>query len=248
MTNLFVLTLAALLPPFLAAQPGRFALPACIGEGLELADRTCFLLCHDSTLKVSRWTAHELQAEHLNGGEHAARPSHFRKDRALAGNAARDTDYRGSGFARGHMVPAADLAWSEEAIRSTFLLSNALPQQPAVNSGNWRRLEAAVRGIAACSDFTYVITGPIFNDPDIEHIGEGVAVPTHTFKVVLAIRGEQKVMYAAVVPNAAPASGVPLSSLVTTVADVERLSGLDFFRALARSSTSNRQANSRGIP
>jgi endonuclease G len=223
--------LAALLPALLPAQPDRFALPACAGRGLELADRTFFVLCYDSAHKVPSWTGYELKPEQLHG--EAARPRHFRQDSALSGPVARDADYRGSGFSRGHLVPAQDMAWSDAAIRSTFVLSNAVPQDQAVNAGKWRQLEEAVRKIAAHSDAVYVFSGPIFAKPEVEYVGSGrVAVPTHLFKVVLAIAGDRKTMLAAILPNAT-IDGALLDDFLTSVREVERQTGLDFFSALA---------------
>ncbi len=215
--------------PLLLAQPGRFATPACSGDGLDLADRTFFVICHSSVLKVPLWTGHELKPDQLSGG--AARLRHFRQDAALAGPVACDNDYRGSGFSRGHMVPAEDLAWSYASLRATFVLSNAVPQRQSVNAGGWRKLEAAVRQIAAHADAVYVFTGPIFASATTEFIGEGhVAVPSHTFKVALAIEGDRKVMYAAILPNGG--TGVEsLALFMTTVEEVERQTGLDFFSA-----------------
>lgn len=37
-------------------------------------------------------------------------------------------DYRGSGYDRGHQVPAADCKFSQEAMNETFYLSNMCPQ------------------------------------------------------------------------------------------------------------------------
>ena len=130
------------------------------------------------------------------------------------------------------MVPAEDLAWSDAAIRSTFLLSNAVPQRQTVNGGKWRQLEAAVREIAAASDAVYIFSGPIFGGSELESIGAGeVAVPTHTFKVVLAVAGGRKTMCAAILPNGSTGRR-PLNDFITTVEEVERRTGLDFFSAL----------------
>jgi hypothetical protein len=43
---LLILTIA------LVAEHDRFGLPACSGPGLELADRSYFVLCHSSDRKV----------------------------------------------------------------------------------------------------------------------------------------------------------------------------------------------------
>jgi endonuclease G, mitochondrial len=232
--NLLVTNLAAslllLLPALLFGQPDRFALPGCTGPEQELADRTFFVLCHDSLRKVPVWTGYEMTRERLRGA--AVRPGRFRPDTALSGPIAIDADYRGSGFSRGHLVPAEDLAWSEASIRSTFLLSNAVPQRQSVNAGKWRQLENFVRSIAAGADLVYVFSGPIFADRETEYIGGGrVAVPTHLYKVVLALADGRKSMYAAIVPNAATGDE-PLGSFTTTVREVERRTGLDFFSAL----------------
>ncbi len=113
-------------------------------------------------------------------------------------------------------------------MNSTFLLSNAIPQQQSVNAGKWQQLEAAVRSVARFSDAVYVLSGPIFDAAEVARIGLGeIAVPTHTFKVVLAVTGERKTMYAAIMPNG-DTGGEPLTSFLTTVAEVERRTGLDF--------------------
>jgi endonuclease G len=129
------------------------------------------------------------------------------------------------------MAPAADFAWSDDAMRATFVLSNAVPQRQSVNAGVWAVLERAVRGLAADSDAAYVFTGPLFESAS-ETIGPGrVAVPSHTYKVILVIEGEDKWMYAAIVPNADVAAA-SLGDLMTTVDEVESRTGLDFFSAL----------------
>ncbi len=239
-----VVAILATLAPLLA-QPDRFSTPACAGEGLELADRAVFLVCFDSNLKVPVWTAHEIKPERLHG--ESARPRQFQHDLGLSGPISRNSDYRGSGFSRGHMVPAEDMAWSDAAIRSTFLLSNAVPQRQSVNAGSWRQLEAAVHRIASVSDALYVFTGPIF-EGDIERIGDGaVAVPTYTFKVVLAITGKRNTMYAAIVPNG-PTGGKPLGYFTSTVEEVELRTGLDFFGGLADEEESRLQASSESFP
>jgi endonuclease G len=221
-----LILLAALLP----AQPDRFGYPACSGPDQELADRSFFVLCHSASRKVPLWVGYELKPEHLS--RTAQRPSRFRPDHQLAHPGALDSDYKYSGFSRGHMAPAADFAFSDKAIRATFLLSNAVPQRANPNSGRWAQLEAAVRRLAASSDSLYIFTGPIFDFPQPELIGEGrVAVPSHTFKVILALKGSQKTMYASIIPNDTRVTA-PLDSFTVSVSEVQRRTGLDFFPLL----------------
>lgn len=52
------------------------------------------------------------------------------------------SDYKGSGFDRGHMVAAADIKFSQNALEETFFLSNICPQVgEGFNRGYWERLE-----------------------------------------------------------------------------------------------------------
>jgi DNA/RNA non-specific endonuclease len=118
------------LTPIAFAQPGRFGFPACAGPTLELADHGFFLLCHDSSRKVPLWVAYELTPEHLI--RVASYRGRFSRDLQLSGPTAADSDYSHSG-------------WSEVAIRSTFVLSNAVPLLQSVNAGPLARIEAAVR-------------------------------------------------------------------------------------------------------
>ncbi len=220
--------LLALLQPLLA-QPDRFGLPACSAPDQELAHRTEFVLCYSGSLKVPLWTAYEIKADRPRTS--AIRPKHFRRDPFLTVASASDSDYRNSGFSRGHMVPAADVSWNEDALRDSFLLSNVVPQDLSLNTGQWSRLENVVRKLASFADSTIVLTGPIFCE-GVEHIGSNeVAVPCEIFKVVLLIRGNQLAMFAAILPNG-PNPSQPLNDFATSVEAVQRRTGLDFFQEI----------------
>jgi endonuclease G len=217
-----VALLLALAP---ASAQAPFGSPACPGEP---AGRGFFFLCHDPAHKAPLWVAHTLTPEQLEGA--APRPSRFRQDRGLASPSASDRDYRFSGFHRGHLAPAADFA-SHDASRATFLLSNAVPQKPSVNTGAWRRLEAAVRRAARTADRVHIFTGTLF-EGEPKTIGPGqVAVPSHTYKVILFIQDDLAAMFAAIVPNQDNVTG-PLDRFAVSADQVEQRTGLDFFSEL----------------
>jgi endonuclease G len=208
------------------AQHAPFGSPDCSGEA---ADRVYFFLCYSPADKAPLWVAYTLTPAQLDGS--ATRPSHFREDRELTSQGATDRDYRHSGYDRGHLAPARDFAFSPAAIRSTFLLSNAVPQKPSVNRGRWAAVEAAVRGVAQHADRVHVFSGTLF-EGNIERIGDGqVAVPSHTYKVILAEHRQARSMYAVIVPNQDHIHA-PQNAFAVSVDEVERRSGLDFFREL----------------
>lgn len=92
-------------------------------------------------------------------------------------------DYRGSGFARGHMAPAGDMA-TREAMAQSFSLANMVPQNPSQNSGPWSHIEQDTRKyVMRASGDVYVFTGPVYGARP-QKIGAGVAVPSYLYKVV----------------------------------------------------------------
>ncbi|MDD7017806.1 MAG: DNA/RNA non-specific endonuclease, partial [Bacteroidales bacterium] len=44
-------------------------------------------------------------------------------------------EYRGSGYDRGHMVPANDMKWNKTAMKECFYMTNMCPQLHALNDG-----------------------------------------------------------------------------------------------------------------
>lgn len=47
-------------------------------------------------------------------------------------------NYIKSGYDKGHLVPAEDMAISKEAMNNSFVWWNCVPQTPKLNRGNWR--------------------------------------------------------------------------------------------------------------
>jgi endonuclease G len=214
-----VALLLALTP---ASAQAPFGSPACPGEP---AGRVFFFVCYSPAHKTPLWVAHTLTPEQLDGAA-APRPSRFRQDRGLASPSAADRDYRSSGFHRGHLARRRLLLTRR---RPRHLpASNAVPQKPSVNTGPWRRIENVIRGAAHAADRVHVFTGALF-EGEPKTIGQGqVAVPSHTYKVVLFIQGDSAAMFAAIVPNQDDLPG-PLDRFAVTVNEIEQRTGLDFF-------------------
>ena len=104
-------------------------------------------------------------------------------------------DYKRSGFDRGHMAPAANHRYTQNATEETFFLSNMSPQVgKGFNRDSWARLENYVRDLTNTYAHVFVCTGPLYiaaKEADgksyvkYQVIGASqVAVPTHYFKVI----------------------------------------------------------------
>ncbi|KAF2497353.1 hypothetical protein BU16DRAFT_312213 [Lophium mytilinum] len=152
-------------------------------------------------------------------------------------------DYFRSGYDRGHQVPAADAKWSQEAMDSTFLLSNMCPQVgDGFNRDYWAHFEDFCRRLTGRYPSVRIVTGPLYlpkREADgkwrvsYEVIGNppNVAVPTHFYKVIFAEDGSvggQVALGAFVLPNAVIANDKPLQDFEVPLEAVERASGLEF--------------------
>ena len=94
------------------------------------------------------------------------------------------SDYRGSGYDRGHMAPNADMP-NKTSQFDSFSLANMVPQAPKNNQEVWRKLEEATRAIVTKHQTdVYVVTGPTFTSKTLKVIGQGVMVPTAVYKAV----------------------------------------------------------------
>lgn len=89
--------------------------------------------------------------------------------------------YKGSGFDRGHMSPAADNLCQTQQVRDEcFYFSNMSPQYHSLNAGDWKSLESYTRELSKQYDSVRVWCG---NVGEVRKIGV-VSVPKICWKVI----------------------------------------------------------------
>ena len=192
---------------------------------IEYAGHTVYF---NTKLRVPNATIYHLTAEETLGN--LPRVNDFLKDENVP-SCPNSWDYSRSGYDRGHMTPAGDMKWDKTAMQQTFLMTNICPQDHAMNSGIWSKIENKIRDWARRDSALIVATGPIF-EGSTKTIGKAnikIAVPSAFFKVVFC--PEQQRMVAFIVPNSPDASYKVRKHLVS-VDDVEQRTGIDFFAAL----------------
>lgn len=196
-----------------------------VSEG-EIVVHAYYTLSFNDTCKQANWVYYVLD---LDGRPTLAeRNNKFKKDKKVSTSSALSTDYIHSGYDRGHLCPAADMAFSAEAMDETFYMSNMSPQVPAFNRGIWKKLEEKVRNWGR-REKIHIATGPVFKE-NKGRIGKSrVFVPGYFYKVVYAPEREQ--MIAFLLPNAA--SRQELTDFIVSVDKIEELTGIDFFSQLA---------------
>lgn len=179
--------------------------------------------------KIPNWVAYELADWEVEG--EVPRYDRFKPDPMVPQNVTATTnDYKYSGYDRGHMAPAADMKWDEQAMKESFYLSNICPQNPNLNGGVWKDLEEQVRDLASQKGRIFVVCGPIVNDT-LNTIGENkVVVPQAFFKVLLQEENGEIHTIGFVYENISGRK--PMSSYAMSVDEVEEMTDIDFFCSL----------------
>ena len=159
----------------------------------------------------------------------------------------RTDDYTGSGFDRGHVVPAADRNQKPADGESVFLMTNIIPQAADNNRGPWEKLERYCRDLTKQGKELYIISGWAGSGGKGERgkktaIARGkVAVPAATWKIVVvlnqpglgleSIRNDTRVI-AVIMPNAQGIKNDDWRSYRQSVDTVEQITGYDFLSNL----------------
>ncbi len=195
----------------------------------EIVEHAGFVLSYNNERLVPNWVAGVLTRERVNGSE--KRAENFQPDETIVdGPIAQLSDYRGSGYDRGHMCPAADCKDTRASQNECFLLSNMCPQTHKLNAGDWEELESLCRKWAVAYDSIYGVCGPIINELETyETIGDNcVMVPREFFKVVLRwLSADEATAIGFIYQN--DDSNQPTLSYAMSVDEVEARTGIDFF-------------------
>ena len=213
-----------LLPISLLGQDNRYA-PVSKGT---LIENTYYCLDYNVEHKQPNWVYYMLTQTHIIGK--TPRSSTFKDCKQGDLESASQKDYKGSGYDKGHLCPAADMKLSTEAMKETFQMWNMSPQVPSFNRGRWSDLEALVRNyIKTETDTLFIATGPVFISSQ-GSIGDGkVTVPGYYYKVVYSpSRGGIGFL----MPNQKISSKLP--SWQISIELIELLTGIDFFPQLPK--------------
>jgi endonuclease G len=219
----FIQTVAFAGPVEDCKEYSRLGIP---GKQGELLCRKGFLLAHSAEHKTPLWVIEYLTADKVNGN--LPRYDKFQPDPDLQeGARAELSDYRSSGYDRGHMAPSADMKWDQQAMVECFYLSNMVPQVgKGMNQGIWKDLEEYVRKWAMDRGALFIFTGPIYEGGIKKSIGKNkVAVPSHVYKIAYDPYKAEAIAF--IMPNE-KLDTADMPRYIVTIRDVELMTGLDF--------------------
>jgi endonuclease G len=221
MMILFVLGTTSLL-----GQENQY-LPQASFDG-QLINHGNYYLYYVEEHEQAAWVAYELTTS--DAFSNMKRTDDFREDSQITTGSAGLSDYRGSGYDRGHQIPAGDAKGSRRDMSETFYTSNMTPQSPTFNRSVMRDMEMMIRGFASDEKLLYVVTGPVFQN-NLGSIGANkITIPGAYYKVILDLTPPMK-MIAFLLPHKEDLSK-DFTKSVTSVDRIENLTGIDFFSQL----------------
>lgn len=187
-----------------------------------------FALSFNPDTKTPDWVGWELLGTETDGP--ISRGNNFHQDTEMPG-CPDPKDYTRSGYDRGHLCPAGEQKWSSQAMSDCFYMTNMAPQKHELNAGAWKTLEEKERIWAQRDSALVIVAGPVYTGMREERIGySGVKVPDAFYKCILAPYANPPRSIAFVYDNARCPGN--MANYATSVDEVEKLTGLDFFSAL----------------
>lgn len=195
----------------------------------QIIDHVGFTLSWNAEWNIPNWVAYELTVSETDGEEN--RKGSFEPDPMVKGDRIVHKDYKNDlGYDRGHMAPAADMKWNEQAMEESFYTSNICPQNHNLNCGDWKKLEEQIRQYAIDYESVWIVTGPIVNSTDNTLGNERkIVIPDAFYKAVVTYFDGEYHGIAFVMKNCPKEGKWGLEHYVVTIDEAERLSGIDFF-------------------
>jgi endonuclease G len=193
----------------------------------QLLYRKAYIVSYNKDNRIPNWVAWHLTSEHTYGDVKRLGNA-WHEDTDVPTPRASLADYKGSGWTRGHMCPAGDNKWNNDAMYESFLFTNCCPQNANLNSGTWNQIETSCRRWAEKYGDLYIVCGPILFRQEHEMIGENkVIVPEAFFKVIVCLKKGKEQGIGFICRNNDGNRNKDL--YINTIKQVERITGITFF-------------------
>lgn len=142
-----------------------------------------YINCYDYRFKGTKAVAYKVEASNLKAKQIRKRP-YFGEDMRIP-EKYRSTwsDYKNSGYERGHTAPNASFSFSKAAQISVFLMSNITPQNAKINQVIWNQIEQRERKLALKFKSAEVLVLVIY-DENPKRIKNNIAVPSYYIKII----------------------------------------------------------------
>lgn len=199
--------------------------------------RPQYVVSYSDAKGSANWVASEVNASWYGDVERYS--GNFITDNSLPANfkKIKDGDYTNSGYDRGHLVRSEERTATDEDNKSTFMMTNVIPQTPDLNRGVWLKLEYECERL--CKEENkelYVVAGGIYHTNKTLNDAGKVVIPDSCFKIIVVLEKGQSLtnvststkIIAVAMPNISGIRNADYNTYLTTVDRIEASTGYDF--------------------
>lgn len=195
----------------------------------ELVHHKFYSLSYLEKYEQPEWVCYKLTKELLRR-PNVPRSDWFNPDPMVTTGSAKHFDYKGSGYTRGHIVPAGDMSFDQTAMEESFFMSNMMPQLRSVNNGIWRELEEQTRDWTFQNNEVYIVSGPVFGKNPQFFKKHKIAIPESFYKIILDVSQPTIKGIAFLIPH--ETSTRHLREYAMTIDSLENITNINFFKNL----------------
>lgn len=201
-----------------------------IVENVRIFEYEGYVSAYDTIRLNPLWVSYYVNKDYLNGKKYL-RNRKFAPDPTLdIKHSAVDSDFRNSGFDRGHLARQSDMKGRSPLCETQSLyFTNISPQKPNFNRKTWNNLEMAVDDLTEHFGQSWIITGPYF-DNEREFINRRIEIPDGFYKIVVLYT--EKGFYPLAFLVDMDDTALNIEDYCVSIDSVESLTGIDFFHEL----------------
>jgi endonuclease G len=193
----------------------------------QIIHHKSYSLSYNSSYVMPSWIVYTISKSKVDKSKEAN--AKYKVDPLVEARPATKKDYKDAGYLMAQFINYLDVPEDKDAISETFYLTNITPMKLAFYTHIWLKTEDLIRLWSEGKPSLEIICGPVLSDAPFPTIGENkVSVPDRFYKIVYDKQNQKAVAF--LFKNGS--SSGTLKSKTTTVDEIEKITGIDFFSAL----------------